>query len=329
MIVFMTIVVLVVSACGSASTPTQPPATQVPATEPPTEEIQPTETVEPDETSAPVTDTPLPAAQADEPQFPNFDLANFENSAIIDNEWLPMKPGTKWAYEGTALDDQGNNVDRRIEFTVTDLTKEIEGVRTLVLWIEDFNNGEGTEKELSFYAQDKQGNIWYFGEHPEDFEDGAFVEAKTWIAGLADAKPGIVLSGEPKLGMPNLYQGWGPEVGWSDFGRVEKMGLDICVPVSCYKDVLENAETSLSEVGAFQLKYYVRGVGEIKVGWSGNDETHEELQLVEFKQLSPEEMDALRTQAVDLEKHAYEVSDVYKQTTPAEYADGTPVTTKP
>lgn len=306
-------VVLVVSACGRApvSMPTQVPATELPT-------LSPAETVAPVSSDISASSTEPPAAQSDEPQFPTFDVKNFDNeSAVIDNEWLPMKLGTKWAYEGTALDDEGNNVDRRIEFTVTDLTKEIQGIRTLVLWIEDFNNGKGTEKELSFYAQDKDGNIWYFGEHPEDFENGSFVSAATWIAGLQDAKPGIVLSGEPKLGMPNLYQGWGPAVEWSDFGRVEKMGLDVCVPVDCYKNVLENAESSLGEPGAFQLKYYARGVGEIKVDWSGTDETQEVLELVELTQLSTDELAALRAEALALEKHAYEVSDVYQQTSPA------------
>lgn len=264
---------------------------------------------------------PLPATSEEtaEPQFPDFDTANFDNPTVIDNEWVPMQPGTKWVYEGTAVDDEGNNVDRRIEFTVTDLTKEIEGVRTVVGWIEDFTDGELTEKEIAFYAQDNSGNVWYFGEHPEDFENGTFIEAPTWIAGFQDAKPGIVMMAKPQVGMPNVYQGWGPEVDWSDFGHVEQMGQETCVPVDCYKDVLVNAEANLEEEGAFQLKYYARGVGEVRVGWKGNDETKEELQLVEYKQLSPEELAEIHAQALEVEKHAYEVSkDAYGETSPME-----------
>src|SRR5215212_2064414 len=212
-----------------------------------------------------------------EPQFPDFNPNDFDNPTKIDNEWMPMQPGMKWSYEGTAIGDEGNNVVRRIEFTVTDLTKEIEGIRTVVGWIEDFTDGQLTEKEIAFYAQDNSGNVWYFGEHPEDYENGQFVEAPTWIAGFQDAKPGIVMMAKPQVGMPNVYQGWGPEVGWSDYARVEQIGQETCVPVDCFTDVLVNAEANLDEVGAFQLKYFARGIGEVRIGWKGNDETREQL----------------------------------------------------
>jgi hypothetical protein len=251
-----------------------------------------------------------------EAQFADFDPNNFGNSTTIDNEWMPMKPGTQWVLEGKALDDEGNSITRRIDFTVTDLTKVIEGVRTVVAWIVDYNDGEVIEKELAFYAQDNDGNVWYLGEHPEEFENGEFVKGSPWIAGLEDARAGIKMWAEPEIGGPVVYQGWGPAVEWSDFGQVDQVGQETCVPVDCYKDVLVNAETSLGEEGAFQLKYYARGVGEVRVGWRGADEVKEELELVEFTQLSPEALAAIRAEALELEKHAYEISDVYKQTSP-------------
>lgn len=284
-------------------------------------------------TPAPVATTasaPTPATttggETAEPQFADFDPNNFDSSTVIDNEWLPMQPGTKWVYEGTALDDEGKSLSRRIEFTVTDLTKVIEDVRTVVAWIVDYNDGELVEKEIAFYAQDNDGTVWYLGEHPEEYEDGEFVEAPTWIAGLEDARAGIKMMAEPQLGMPNIYQGWGPAVEWSDYARVEQMGQETCVPVDCYKDVLVNAETSLGEEGAFQLKYYARGVGEVQVGWRGADESQEELELVEYTQLSPAALAEVRAEVLEVERHAYEVSpNVYAHTSPAEYPEGTPV----
>src|SRR5574341_703628 len=299
--------IILVSACAPKSEPVISEGPPLPATSEATAE--PAMTEEPTE--------PVTSDEAAEPQFPDFDPGNFDNPAVIDNKWMPMQPGTFWAYEGTAVDDEGNNVDRRIEFTVTDLTKEIQGVHTVVGWIEDFTDGELGEKEIAFYAQDNDGNVWYFGEHPEDYENGKFIEAPTWIAGFQDAKPGIVMMAKPQLGMPNVYQGWGPEVDWSDYGRVEQMGQETCVPVDCYKDVLVNAEASLGEPGAFQLKYYAPGVGEIRIGWKGDDPTKEELQLVEYKQLSPEQLAKIHAQALELDKHADEVSpDAYGETPP-------------
>lgn len=262
-------------------------------------------------------------APAAEPQFADFDPGNFDNPTVIDNEWIPMKPGTKWVQEGTAVED-GETISRRIDFTVTDLTKVIGGVRTVVAWIVDYTDGEVIEKELAFYAQDNEGNVWYLGEHPEEYENGQFLMASPWIAGLEDARAGIKMWAEPKMGAPVVYQGWGPAVEWSDYGQVDQVGQEICVPVDCYKDVLVLAESSLGEKNAYQLKYYARGVGEIKVGWKGTDETQEELELVELITLSPEQLAETRAEALVVEKHAYEVSDVYRQTSPMEYPEGTP-----
>ena len=252
-------------------------------------------------------------------EFKDFDPNNFDHSTEINNKWMPMQTGTQWAYEGTAVDGEGNNFDRRIEFTITDLTKEIAGVRTVVAWIVDYNNDEVIEKEIAFYAQDNDGNVWYLGEHPEEFADGKFVSAPTWIAGVEDAKPGIKMMAEPKVGIPNYFQGWGPAVEWSDYGRIEKMGQETCVPVNCYKDVLVIAESSLGEVGAAQFKYYVPNVGEVRVNWGGQDATQEALKLVEQIQLNPDFLAEIRADALALEKHAYEVSKaVYGKTSPME-----------
>ncbi len=292
---------------------------------------QPTPAATTSRTPAPVATAasqPTPAATAGsetaEPQFADFDPNRFDSPTIIDNEWLPLQPGKRWVYEGTAVED-GESLSRRTEFTVTDLTKEIAGVRTVVAWIVDYNDGEVVEKEIAFYAQDNDGTVWYLGEHPEEYEDGEFVAAPTWIADLEDARAGIKMMAEPQLGMPNIYQGWGPAVEWSDYARVEQMGQETCVPVDCYKDVLVNAESSLGEEGAFQLKYYARGLGEVRVGWKGADESQEELELVEYTQLGPDALAEVRADVLEVEKHAYEVSpNVYAHTSPAEYPEGTP-----
>jgi hypothetical protein len=252
-------------------------------------------------------------------EFKAFDPNNFDRSTEITNKWMPMLPGTQWAYEGTAVDDEGNKFERRIEFTVTDLTKEINGVRTVVAWIIDYNDGEVIEKEIAFYAQDNDGNVWYLGEHPEEWADGKFVDAPTWLAGIEESKPGVKMMANPKVGIPNYFQGWGPAVEWSDYGHIEKMGEATCVPVDCYENVMVIAESSLGETGAAQFKYYVSNVGEVRVNWGGQDATQEALELVERTQLSLETQAEIRAEALALEKHAYEVSaDVYGKTLPME-----------
>jgi len=256
------------------------------------------------------------------PELEAFDGNNFDNSTHVDNEWLPLQPGTQWVYEGFSVED-GESIPRsvrhRIEFTVTDLTKEIDGVHTVVAWIVDYSDGEVVEKELAFYGQDNDGNVWYLGEYPEEYEDGEFVAAPTWIAGVEGARAGITMKAEPQAGTPSYSQGWGPAVGWTDYAQVDQVGQESCVPVDCYQDVLVIAESSLEEVDAFQLKYYARGVGNVRVGWRGEDASQEELELVEFVQLDPEALAEIRAEALALEARAYEISrDVYGHTSPAE-----------
>jgi hypothetical protein len=81
--------------------------------------------------------------------------------------------------------------------TVTDLTKEINGVDTMVVWERDYTEGEEVEAELAFFAQDNDGNVWHMGEYPEEYEDGEFEKAPGWLAGLKGASAGIAMRQSP------------------------------------------------------------------------------------------------------------------------------------
>ena len=255
-------------------------------------------------------------SEAVEPIFENFEGATFSNPTVIDNEWFPLTPGNRLVLDGTSVED-GEELAHRIVYVVTDFTKEIAGVKTVVVWIEDYSDDELVEVELAFYAQDDAGNIWFFGEHPEEYEDEEFIEAPTWIAGIQDARAGIMMYAKPEPGLPPYFQGWGPAVEWSDFGVVDSVGLEACVALGCYTDVLTIAESSLGEAGAVQLKSYARGVGTIRVDFRGDDLTQERLEVVEFGPLSAADMERYRATSVALEAHAYQISpEVYGATTP-------------
>jgi hypothetical protein len=254
----------------------------------------------------------------DEEEFLELDHNNFDDSTTIDNQWLPMRPGTQWTFEGSTFEDD-QLIPHRLVFTVTDLTKEIDGVPTLVAYIEDYSDDELVEAEIAFYAQDNDGNVWYLGEYPEEYEDGELVDAPAWIAGTDGAKAGIQMKAEPRLDTPSYPQGWAPSVEWTDRGQVYKMAQQACVPVKCYADVLVIDEFNQEEPGAFQQKYYARGVGNIQVGWRGEETQQEELGLVDLVHLKSPELAQVRQAALALEDRAYEVSaDVYAQTSPSQ-----------
>lgn len=270
------------------------------------------------ETQVETTPETTSSTEATEQRWEVFDRDRFNQSTTIENEWFPLQPGTQFIYEGSSVED-GKRLPHRVVFTVTDLTKVIDGVRTVVVWDRDYSAGELVETELALFAQDDDGNVWHLGQYPEEYENGEFLEAPAWIAGFQNARPGISMKAKPVLGAASYSQGWGPAVNWTDRAQVYRTGEKTCVPVDCYEDVLVMEEFSEEEPGAFQLKYYAPGVGNVRVGWKGDDPSRETLKLVKLVQLSAEALADVRAEALKLEKRAYTVSkDVYAHTSPAE-----------
>jgi hypothetical protein len=127
---------------------------------------------------------------------------------------------------------------------------------------------------------------------------------------------------EPRLGAPDYAQGFAPPpADFTDRARVYKMGQQTCTPVECYENVLVTEEFNPPEPGAFQLKYYAPGVGNVRVGWRGpKEEEKETLELVELNHLSPEAVAKVRREALQMDGRAYErSSEVYRETPPAEH----------
>jgi hypothetical protein len=265
--------------------------------------------------------SPDPGPASSPPPFASdadFDPANFSNPTEVTNPWFPLVPGTRFTWEGHATDD-GERVSRAVVFTVTDLTKVVDGVRTIVAWDRDYNEGELEEVELAFFAQDDDGNVWHFGQYPEELDGKKIVKTPTWIAGLHGARAGITMQASPQLGTPDYAEGWGgSDVNWTDRAKVYQLGQETCVPVDCYTDVLVIDEFNPEEPGAHQLKYYAREVGGIRVGWRGAEEEEREvLVLVSLEHLSPAEMEEVRRAVLAQEARAYRISpDVYGTTEP-------------
>jgi hypothetical protein len=249
-----------------------------------------------------------------------FDRNNFDSSTKIDNKWFPLQPGMQLIYEGFTR-EENTRVPHRVVQTVTDLTKVVNGVRAVVVWDVDYKDGELQESEIVFFAQDKDGNVWQLGELVETYEEGDFVGAHAWIAGIEGAHAGIMMKADPQPGTPSYSQGYAPPpVNWSDRAKVDQIGQKTCVPAGCYKDVLVIAESSTKEgPDAQQLKYYAPGVGYIRVGWKGKREKlRETLELREIVKLIPDALARARAEALAIEKRAY----LYSHTPPAELTQG-------
>jgi hypothetical protein len=273
----------------------------------------------PTDATSPDANAELPAIGS--PPYPvggnGFDPANFgPDSADIDNRYLPMEPGTQFVYRGSSI-DEGERIEHRVVFTITDLTKVIAGVRTVVGWDRDFTGGDLVEKELIFFAQDTEGNVWHLGQYPEIYDGEQFDGAAPWLVGYVEgAKAGIMMPAEPRMGDPAYSEGYAPApYFWNDVAGVYKTGQETCVPVDCYTDVLVTEESEPSKPGAFQLKFYAPGLGYVRVGWRGpNEEEREVLVLTQLRHLDADAIAEVRAKAFAMEARA----SVYGLTQPAE-----------
>ncbi|VAX00548.1 hypothetical protein MNBD_GAMMA22-2979 [hydrothermal vent metagenome] len=246
---------------------------------------------------------------ANERKLEDFKHSNFdENSINIDNKWWPLSPGKQLIYDGETVED-GKSIPHKIIFTVTDLTKVINGVNTVVVWDRDFSKGKLEESELAFFAQDKNGNVWHLGQYREIYENEGLelLGGRAWLANhLQGAKAGIMMHASPKLSKQSYSQGYAPPpFNWTDRARVIKTGQKTTVKAGSYKDVLVVEEYNEEEPNALQLKYYAKGVGNVRVGWSGDDHSKETLELSKVVYLKNKDLAYVRKEAMKLEERNY------------------------
>jgi len=230
---------------------------------------------------------------------------HFSHPTRITSRWFPLQPGTQFTYDGTVTDATGSH-KHRVIFTVTDVVKVINGVKTRAIWDQDINDGELTEAELAFFAQDDAGNVWTMGEYPEEYDAGRFAGApSTWISGVAKATAGILVPGHPVPGTPSFVQGRAPSIAFYDIGKVVRDEVRICVKAGCYCHavVVDESSPTAPEHG-HQQKYYAPGVGLVDILANSGD-AREDLQLTSVRHLDGKALDAAAAAALRLDRRAY------------------------
>jgi hypothetical protein len=223
--------------------------------------------------SAPTASSPSSLAPVRGAYSPAIDPANFV--AVIDNRYFPLKPGTTFRYQGVAEDGKTPQTDVMV---VTHRKKRILGVDCTVVRDTVSSQGRAIEKTFDWYAQDRDSNVWYMGEDTRELQHGRFVKAvDSWTAGIAGAKPGIIMPGAPAPGQryrQEYYPGHA-----LDQARVLGPGGPVTVSYGSFKRTLLTVETAPKlDPGVAERKYYVAGLGDVKEHTvSGN---REEIRLV-------------------------------------------------
>jgi hypothetical protein len=200
-------------------------------------------------------DTPAPDLKS-AASSSQFDPSDFVG--VVDNRYLPWQPGTRFVYVG----EEDSEPERDIT-VVTHQKKTILGVDVVVVLDRVYQSGELTEQTFDWYAQDKKGNVWYFGEDSKEFEDGEVVStAGSWEAGKNGARPGIIMPAHPHVGQAT-QQEFAPGVA-EDMARVLHLGLKVTVPYGSFNHCIETEEFTPLEPGVSEVKLYCPGIGFVK-----------------------------------------------------------------
>jgi hypothetical protein len=244
----------------------------------------------------------------------------FSTPLRVSNPLFPLAVGSQFTYEGTIIDSDGTH-EHSVVFTVTDLVKHVDGTETVVALDQDYLEGALQEQELAFFAQDDAGNVWNFGEYPEEYDNGKLSGApSTWIRGTDGAYGGMHVLGQPRVGM-QYREGLVPAIQFDDISKVTSISQHACVKSGCYHSIVVVDETSPNDPSSgHQIKYYAPGAGLVKVGANGGD-SREFLQLTAVRHLSTAGLSKSRAEALAMDKRAYRVAaKVYRMTPPARQA---------
>ena len=185
----------------------------------------------------------------------------------IDNPWFPVRPGTVYVYTG-----EKDGTPTRDLVTVTRRTVTITGVRCRVVRDLVYVDGRLAERTSDYYAQDRAGNVWYFGEDTAELDRKGRVTSTegTWRAGVAGARKGVLMPARPVVGKAYRQEFFKGHA--EDFARA--VGLFHTVAGPRAGNGLLTDEWSPLEPGVLDHKMYVRGIGNVleRTVRGGNEE---------------------------------------------------------
>ena len=190
------------------------------------------------------------------PYNPQIDPANFTTK--IDNPFYPLKPGKTYTYQGVT--DAGQELNT---VEVTHSTRVLMGVTCVEVIDTVFTNGELEELTHDWFAQDSQGNVWYFGEDVKEYVNGVVVSTEgSWLAGMNGGLPGIVMEADPQVG--DQYRQEYLKGVAQDMAEVLSLDGNATVPAGSFVGCVVTKDFSRLERKVIENKWFARGIGLVK-----------------------------------------------------------------
>lgn len=195
----------------------------------------------------------------DQSYQPTIDTINFPNSTSISNPYFPIAEGSVYMYEGQTPDGLETIVEQRLN-----ITRTVQGIECLVANFKAYLNGHLIEEADDWYAQDKDGNVWYFGEDVNNYNlDGTIKDhSGSWEAGIDGAKAGIIMLANPVAGMAYREEYYFNEA--EDEAEIIATGLNITIPFGTFNGSIQTRNFTALEPDLNEHKFYAPGIGLIK-----------------------------------------------------------------
>jgi hypothetical protein len=172
------------------------------------------------------------------------------------NPYMVLEPGFQLVLQGG---------DTKLEITVLNETKTIDGVLTRVVEEKEWKNGELYEIAKNYFAVCGQTkDVFYFGEDVDFYEKGKVVKHDgTWHAGNGN-KAGLMMPGTPKLNA-KYYQEIAPAVAM-DRAEIVSLTETCTTPAGTFPKCMKVKEGTALNVLETEYKYYAPSIGLIGDG---------------------------------------------------------------
>lgn len=231
-----------------------------------------------------------------------LDAARFVDPTLATNRYLPLKPGLQWVWAGTTQVG-GRVVPHEIISTMTDVIRDIDGVKTIATLDEETDSNEVSQNSIDYLGLDKQGNVWLLGSYTEEYEGGEYTNTEdAWLGSGNGTRIGLQAPSVVTKTTPPWCIG-GSEHEDAAVGIPRKLDAHVCVKFGCYEHVRVVTEGPFSAPDN-EDKYYAPGVGIIDNVPLDKSLHQDRFQLTNFVTLSPTGLAERSDAVLRLEEHA-------------------------
>ena len=192
-------------------------------------------------------------------------------TAARPNPLFPLVPGTTYNFRSVSAEGT-----ETVEFAVTRDTRNIHGVTCIVVRDTVRVDGKVKEDTVDWFAQDRGGNVWYFGENTAEYEGGLISSiAGSWEGGVQGAKPGIIMFAKPVVGKVYRQELFLGEA--EDAAEIIALNETVTVAAGTYTKCLKTEDFTPIDPDNTEFKYYAPGIGNVL---TINPDTGKRLELI-------------------------------------------------